>query len=494
MLNEIEKRDDRTNYAFIHQEDKLDRLLIGSDGYPRRIVDIQQILQSMYLQHNADGAVFIPEFLGPTLSIGYVGALGECGKITNLIKTITPPKEDEIIMIPFSISLCGTDAGLISHLKKGDIDPSMYMHIAGHEAAGFIVGVGRNVDPGLIGQIMCLDSHYACGNNGHSSFDQCITDGCDGIVGGIRGSKRFDGARNPPIDGYWGRIIKAPASAMTLPIPAVMAEYLIAPSTLESLGNIYEIMERLKEIDAVTDTGRKILLISGLGATGYPLSVVAKHYGYEVVGIEPSEGNRNLAIQNDTCHTCATSSEAHEYVRERLQAGEIDTVITAVMSGNPQAYEDVLDLQRGITDTRLRKILIAFGLFSDSMVRMPGVDEPVPQREFVFGRRNGRTSDGTEVYGVCGRSMSAWRTLIDDLSPDISGIKPKNAQLVANFNAAILLEMNIDHFKIFAGNMLLGDELDGVTADLQQAGKIKYAVNLLKSHRLGDIGSYSWSH
>lgn len=386
-------------------------------------------------------------------------------------RPIQAPADDEVAILTTSVSLCGTDLGLISKAQAGQLPPESQGKVVGHEAAGFVVGLGKQVTEWKIGDYVCLDSHFACSTGEHHHFADCVESGksCDGIVGGIRGSLQADGSRAETRDGYWSRVMIAPVSALPVPLLVATAQHLLAPSTLESLGNIYMMVGQIDKIGLLAQQAKTLVVVSGLGATGYPMAAVATHYGFEVIGINPSASKRDFALQQGAVVAAYQSlAEAESHLEGK------ENVIVIETSGNQQALAAsvlwINNLRSALTG---RRAAIVFGLFSDVQAPMPFDPQQRPQRDFVFSRQEFKTTEGSEIYGVCGRDLQAWQTLMKDLEP-VDGQPPK---LVAMLNAAQLQVPGVDPLQQIA--TALNQGAAHVQDLLRQNNKLKLVANLM---------------
>jgi threonine dehydrogenase-like Zn-dependent dehydrogenase len=428
-----------------------------------------------------NGSQMIADFLGKADCVRYVAggiAFQKEGR------EITAPADDEVTLLTTSVSLCGTDLDLIKKAQANQLPPESMDKVVGHEAAGVIVGLGKNVTEWQIGQLVCLDSHFACARPEHHHFDECVASGqsCDGIVGGIRGALQPDGQRQAPRDGYWSRVITVPVSALPVPLAPETAQHLTAPSTLESLGNIYMIIGKLAEVGLTQNTDKSILVVGGLGATGYPLAAVSKHYGFQVWGINPSEGKRVFAEKAGACdQTMATTQELLPKFQAALKDG-VENLIIVVMSGDQGALKDALAvLNDPSLSTAQHRACVAFGLFADAQAPMPGMPasaKPMAQRDFVFSRQSYTSEQGVEVYGVCGRDLKSWKTLMKDLEPDSSGNAPQLTQML---NKAIYSLPVADPLQAIAEALNKGP--DYVNGLLKEHQALKLAANLVVKDR-----------
>lgn len=387
-------------------------------------------------------------------------------------RPVAAPADEEVLILTTSVSLCGTDLGLIDKAQHGQLPPESHKKVVGHEAAGFVVGVGKGVTNWKIGDMVCLDSHFACATGEHHHFAECVESGrsCDGIVGGIRGSLKADGSREETRDGYWSRVIVAPVSALPVALPVETAQHLTAPSTLESLGNIYMMVGQIDKVGLLQDPAQTLVIVSGLGATGYPMTAVATHYGFEVIGINPSAGKREFALQQGAIKAgYATLAEAESHL-----AGKTNLIVIET-SGNQQALHDSiawLNAKKGAVAGK--RVAIVFGLFSDASAPMPFDAQQRPQRDFVFSRQEFVTDEGTGVYGVCGRDLTSWETLMKDLQP-VNGQPPK---LVAMLNAAQLQVPGNEPLQAIAEELNKGGA--HIQDLLKQSNKLKLVANLTK--------------
>jgi len=434
------------------------------------LYEIQKALSSMPTT-TTNGASYLQDVVGAVDCVRYTpnGIEFETNG-----RTIQPPLPDEVLLLPTSVSLCGTDLALIEKALHGQLPKESMAKVVGHEAAGFIVGVGANVKNWKIGQYVCLDSHFGCGSHDHHSFHDCVMSGksCDGIAGGIRGALKDDGTRAEPYDGYWSRVIAIPASALPIKLPLDIAQHLKAPSTLESLGNLYMIIGQMKKIGLTQNPEKTLCIVSGLGATGYPMAAVATHYGFHVVGINPSEGKRAFALQQGAVQS------AYQTLQE--VASELPTyenIVIVVTADHPAAHEDALQFLHEHAQTHKRKVAIMFGLYADLKQPIAGAPQEyatLPQRDFVFSRKSFTTEDGVEVYGVCGRDIDAWNSLMHDLQPQNN----QPPHLVEMLNAAQLQTTGDDVLEGIATTLNKGAE--HVEETLRSQNALKLVANFLK--------------
>lgn len=443
-------------------------------------------LRDFLLDANASttesSATLIPEFVTQADCVRYAddGIEFQPGGLS-----VSEPKPDEVMILPVAVSLCGTDVALIDKARAGNLSPESNGKVVGHEASGFVVGIGKDVAEAgewRIGDMVCLDSHFACQNAEHASFDDCVASGasCDGIVGGIRGALKPNGDRDETHDGYWSRVFTVPVSALPIKLPLDVANHLAAPSTIESLGNIYMMVEQMESVGLLENPSESLVVVSGLGATGYPMAAVAKHYGFDVVGVNPSEGKRSFALDQkvvDSAYQDLSMLKSHVPGKKN--------VIVIVTAGVEQAHQEALDWLESLTEETgiERRAAIIFGLFSDAEKPLPYCPadlltkqgQPLPQRDFVFSRKSFETKSRTEVYGVCGRDLRSWQMLMTDLAPNDQGQPPR---LVEQLNAAIHVLHGDNSLQEIAE--ILNQGSDSVKSFLKESGKLKLAACFIK--------------
>lgn len=436
----------------------------------KSLSEIQANLSNLTETQGPDGSHYYAESLGNVDCVRYTDngiAYQPEGR------EIKAPLANEILLLPTSVSLCGTDLSLIEKAQNGKLPPETQNKVVGHEVAGFIVGMGSAVTGWKLGQYVCLDSHFSCQQPDHHSFQDCVMSGksCDGIAGGIRGALKTDGTRAETYDGYWSRVIAIPASALPLELPLTTAQHLKAPSTLESLGNIYMIVESIQHAGFLDAPEETLCIVNGLGATGYPMAAVATHYGFKVVGINPSEGKRKFAEEQGACvETYSSLAEIGDKVNNYKK------VVVIVTADVPVAHEQAIQFLNALPAT-MQRLAIIFGLFSDPKQALPFVPAPydtMPQRDFVFSRQSCVTEAGVTVTGVCGRDITAWEMLLKDLQPDAQGNPP---HLVTMLNAAQYQVPSTDALFTIAKTLNAGPK--AVEALLAENKALKLVANFL---------------
>jgi len=132
-------------------------------------------------------------------------------------------------------------------------------------------------------------------------------------------------------------------------------------------------------------------------------------------------------------------------------------VILCEMSGNSEVINSGFDFLESINNLS-RKVFIAFGLVHDPKFVVKFSSESgvlVNQNEFVLSRKSYISENNTEVYGVCGRDLDAWKGLIDDLSEE----SKKSDELAQSLLKSIKVQYKGDTFK-HVSDLLNGGQED----------------------------------
>jgi threonine dehydrogenase-like Zn-dependent dehydrogenase len=233
------------------------------------------------------------------------------------------------------------------------------------------------------------------------------------------------------------------------------------------------IMGQLETLGLTSDPSKTLLVVSGLGATGYPMAAVAKHYGFFVAGVNPSASKRDFAKEQGAVDA------AYETLDEVLvHKNEFENIVIVVTAGQNSAHEDAMKFLATQASDRKRKVAILFGLYSDPKQPIAGAPEQfaqVPQRDFVFSRQSFKTGEGVEVYGVCGRDLKSWQSLMLDLTP----VKGEIPHLVKMLNAAQLQVVGENALSDIAQTLNQGAA--HVESSLRAKNALKLVANLIKN-------------
>lgn len=226
-----------------------------------------------------------------------------------------PTRPGEVRLRPTVVGLCGTD----THIRRGEF-PSWPPVILGHEIAGIVDEVGRDVQGLQEGDVVAVDPKVSCGV--------------------CRWCRRGLAHLCPSKEGFGSRRNGGLAEWMT--IPATCA-YRVAKaqdptlvSLVEPLSCCVHALDRLRP-----NAGEPVLVIGG-GLMGCLVLALGALQGFKMVVVEPVWERRELA---QSLGAVATYDPADPAWREdALQdvGGEFPSVVEAV--GQAEALRTALEL------------------------------------------------------------------------------------------------------------------------------------------------------
>ncbi|ALA60920.1 L-threonine 3-dehydrogenase [Nitrospira moscoviensis] len=274
----------------------------------------------------------------------------------------TPGPRDVVVKVA-ATSLCGTDA----HIYRWDDWAQHRIHpprIIGHEMAGTVVEVGREVSLVSAGDYVAAESHLTCGRCFQCRTGQAHV--CRNYT--ILGIDR---------DGSFADYVALPEEVLWRTAPDIPPEYACVQ---EPLGNA---------VDAALaeDLTGQSVLITGCGPTGLFAAAVARVAGAAVIiASDISDYRLGLAKQVGADHTInakADTAEAMAAAIRDITAGEgVDAALE--MSGDPAA------LHQAFRAVKNGGRVTLFGIPTGSVC----FDLP---NEIIF--------KGIRVYGVTGRRL-----------------------------------------------------------------------------------------
>jgi threonine 3-dehydrogenase len=261
-------------------------------------------------------------------------------------------------------SICGSDL----HIWQWNSWAQKRIHlpqIMGHELAGRVVEVGRDVRHIQPGAFVSAETHLACG-----VCYQCRT-GRPEICKNLR-------ILGVDTTGVFAEYAVFPATNAILNDERIPPEY---ASLQEPLGNAIDTV--LSE-----DVSGKSILITGLGPVGLLAVAVAKACGAGlIIASEPNPFRRELALWLGATHVVDPRAENLVEVVNRLTGGN-GVEVLAEMSGNPKALADGL---RCVTPGGRASVL---GLYDGEVM--------LDLNDLIVLR-------AVRLYGVTGRKMfSTW--------------------------------------------------------------------------------------
>jgi 2-desacetyl-2-hydroxyethyl bacteriochlorophyllide A dehydrogenase len=229
------------------------------------------------------------------------------GSVT--LTTMDPPEpgDAEVVIAPEAVGVCGTDL----HLADGDYPTGRFPVVPGHEFAGTVTAIGRDVTTVAVGERVCVDPNVACG-----ACADCLT--------GAPNLCEFLLAIGVTVDGACADLVKVPASVV-YPLPAGVS--MASGALVEPLACVLHAFDRGPGL-----AGRRVL-IYGAGSIGL-LSLIMAHSGdaQSVAVIEPSAIRREAAAQLGATAVYAPGESPRQH--------NVDIAIEA--SGHPSAVSDAI--------------------------------------------------------------------------------------------------------------------------------------------------------
>jgi L-iditol 2-dehydrogenase len=237
------------------------------------------------------------------------------------------PKPGEVKLRPEVVGLCGTDP----HIIAGDFPASVPVTL-GHEVAGRVEAVGRDVTSVREGDLVAVEPHLYC--------DSC----------------RFCRLGRPHLcvdkKGFGVRLDGGCAEQMV--VPATCA-YPVGAGVAAALASFAEpVACCVHGIDRLAPAAGLTALVFGGGAIGCIMVRLASLSGLTAVVVEPVEKRRKLAADFGAAATFDPGAEGWEADALKLVPGGYDYIIDAV--GSP------LLLERGIELATRGGTLLVFGV------------------------------------------------------------------------------------------------------------------------------------
>jgi len=259
------------------------------------------------------------------------------------LQDVPTPKigANDVLIAPAAVGICGTDL----HLVEGTYATGRYPVVPGHEFAGVITAVGRNVQRFTEGDLVGVDPNVSCGR-------------CHWCKAGITNLCQTLEPVGVTRDGACAELVAVPAQVV----------YKLPRGLSPTVGALVEplacVLHALDRLDTVTG---KDVLIYGAGSIGLIAAAVSRAQGASRIQVvEPFAIRRNAAIQIGVHAAAADSAELD------LQGGA-EVVIEA--SGNLSAITDALSrlairgtfLQMGVTPASARVSLSPFNVFEKEL-------------------------------------------------------------------------------------------------------------------------------
>jgi threonine 3-dehydrogenase len=232
---------------------------------------------------------------------------------------VPTPGPDDVLIRVHTTGICGTDLHIYrwDEWARSTIPAPMTV---GHEFSGHIAGLGSNVSGFVEGELVTAEGHVVCGM-------------CRNCLAGRR------------------HLCHEP-KGLGVSLPGAFADFVLVPKI-----NVWRLNEELDpEIGALFDPfGNAVhtalefpvlgedVLITGAGPIGLMASAVAAHAGARnVVVTDPNRYRLDLAHRMGATRTVQVGLEDLALVQRELGMTEVFDVAME-MSGNPAAFQDILD-------------------------------------------------------------------------------------------------------------------------------------------------------
>lgn len=210
---------------------------------------------------------------------------------------VPKPGDGEVLIKMKSAGVCGSDF----HLFLGENPNAVYPRVPGHENAGIVVEVGKNVKTVSPGDAVVLDLVVACG-----SCPQCLS--------GRRNICRTVKARGSAIDGGWREYLAVPEHEVFL-LPRSVSFREAALIEPFAIGG--HCLSRAKV------RGDELALILGSGTIGAVILQTLKQKGCRVICADISESSLERAKSYGADYVINTKTQNLKEEVERIteQAG-----------------------------------------------------------------------------------------------------------------------------------------------------------------------------
>ncbi|RLC35889.1 MAG: hypothetical protein DRH33_07880 [Candidatus Nealsonbacteria bacterium] len=324
-----------------------------------------------------------------------------------ILEEVSLPKilADDVLIEPLWISICTSDVNKFINLTG-----NQKKTIFGHEFAGRIVAVGRNVNKALIGQIVIVEEHYPC-----LECDLCLERKFDkrereGFLGWYKSGNSKDWLRN----GAFAEFVSIHKSCLKSTQGIEKLNFF--PSLAEPFGNTVK-MERIirEKCGRIPET---LLIWGGCGAQALYM-----------VPYFASKGTRNFVLiyrgkpAMRYMKRCVTDLDAHFYFvnsedqkeldRLKRELGQEDGFVSIELTGEKKLQKMVIEYASP------RGKIFYYGLpQGGKKVIIPSTNIDI--HTFVTDRAGIEelSLNGVKATRVMGRDNESWKKTIDTLKTD----------------------------------------------------------------------------
>lgn len=235
------------------------------------------------------------------------------------IKEVSKPKptNSQALIRVKAAGICGTDLAIV----KGHL-PTPTPLILGHELAGQVVEVGKNVDSSWIGKRVTSEINsnidFECFYCKREIFTQCISRKALGI----------------DIDGAFAEFI-AVESYLLHEVPRSIS--FEEATFIEPLAAAFQIFQMMP-----LEHDDRTITIFGLGKLGLLISQVAKMNGLDLIVVDGSE--KKLALAKKYGASYVLNYLEIEDIPQKIQkiTGGLGADIVVDATGNPKALHDII--------------------------------------------------------------------------------------------------------------------------------------------------------
>jgi len=239
---------------------------------------------------------------------------------------VPEPKEDEALIKVYCIGVCGSDVHYYEHGKIGRYVVEKPI-ILGHELAGEVVKVGRDVQNVSIGDRVAVEPGVTCGRCDYCKSGRYNL--CPDVV--------F--MATPPVDGAWAEYVLVRSDCL-FKLPNEMSYE--AGALLEPLSVGIHAMMRGK----VTPADR--ILVTGLGPIGLLTIQAAKMFGIqEIYATDIVPFRRELGLKLGATNVIDPLNENTKEQIEKLTDGRGINVMIETSGNGPAISETINILNRG---------------------------------------------------------------------------------------------------------------------------------------------------
>ena len=288
----------------------------------------------------------------------------------------------EVLIRVKAAGICGTDAHIYDwdHWAEGRITPPLTI---GHEFAGEVVEIGREVRGVNLGQIVSAEGHFACGH--------CAL--CRTGQGHICREVQIIGV---DVDGAFAEFVKVPASNLW-PIPPEVP--IDVAAIHDPLGNAFHTV-----LGGPGSIAGQTVLVLGCGPIGCMAVTIARAAGAtRVLASEVNPVRRRLATTMGA-HTVVDPKTGDLAAVVSEATGGLGVDLVCEMSGHPDAIRQATRLAR-----------------NGGRIHLLGL----PKDEVTLDVSGTIIFKGLTIYGVIGRKMyETWTQMSAFLKAGLIDVRP----------------------------------------------------------------------